>query len=247
MSKWFVAPRPRPLARLRLFAVPFAGRGASLFYPWHAALPDWIDLAAVQLPGREGRLAEPALKRLDTIIAQLVAEIRPRLDKPYALFGHSMGALICYELARALREQGAPAPVALVLSGREAPTNPRSPHLMHPLSDAAFVDEMQARFDGIPKVVLEQPELLALLLPTLRGDIEAIETYQYRPGPKLPMPFFLYGGEQDWQSNEERLAGWGTLTEGSAPLRLFPGGHFYIQTDGQAVRAALVQDLSSVA
>lgn len=246
MSNWFVAPRPRPLAGLRLFAVPFAGRGASLFYPWHAALPDWIELVAVQLPGREGRLAEHSLTRLDEIIARLLVEIRPRLDKPYALFGHSMGALVCFELARRLCELGAPPPVALVLSGREAPMNPRSHRLLHTLSDAAFVDEMQARFDGIPKVVLEQPELLALLLPTLRGDIEAIETYEYRPGPKLPMPFFLYGGEKDWQSTPARLDGWRTLTAGPSPLRMFPGGHFYIQSDWRAVVSSLVQDLSTL-
>ena len=244
MSRWFVfAPirAPHPTRRLRLFAFPYAGRGASLFFPWRTALPDWIEIVAVQLPGREGRIGEPALARLDAVVAALVPEIVPLLDRPYAFFGHSMGALLSYELARALRGRQAPAPVALALSGRRAPTIPNPDPPLHGLTDAAFIETMRSRYDGIPQIVLEQPDLMRLLLPTLRRDIEAIETHEFRPEPPLDMPFLLYGGTDDRQAPRESLAAWRALTTGEAPLRQFPGGHFYLQ----AQQAELLRDLTA--
>lgn len=243
MSSWFIiAPvrAPRAAQRLRLFAFPYAGRGASLFFPWRAALPDRIELAAVQLPGREGRINEPAITRLDALVAAMLPEIIPLLDRPYAFFGHSMGALLCYELTRALRRQGAPAPIALALSGRRAPTVPNPDPPLHVLTDAAFVETMRSRYDGIPQIVLEQPDLMRLLLPTLRRDIEAIETHVFRPEPPLNLPFLLYGGADDRQAPSDSLAAWRALTTGEAPMRQFPGGHFYLQTQ----QAALLQDLT---
>ncbi len=206
-------------------------------------LPDWMEMVAVQLPNREGRLHESGSTRLNPIITALAAEIQPRLDRPYVLFGHSMGALICYELARMLRDRGAPGPLALILSGRQAPGVHHSEPPLHHLSDGEFVAAMQARFDAIPQVVLAQPELLRLLLPTLRRDIEAIETYQFQPGPPLVIPFFLYGGRADRQVTPASLEGWRDLTTGSTSLRLFPGGHFYLQEDRAPVIAALAEDL----
>jgi medium-chain acyl-[acyl-carrier-protein] hydrolase len=243
VSSWFItAPRraPNAVQRLRLFAFSYAGRGASLFFPWRAALPDWIELMAVQLPGREGRIAEPAFARLDLSVAALLPEILPLLDRPFAFFGHSMGALLCYELARALRRQGAPMPLALALSGRRAPTVPNPDPPLHVLTDAAFVETMRSRYDGIPQIVLEQPDLMRLLLPTLRRDIEAIETHVYHPEPPLELPFLLYGGADDRQAPHDSLAAWRALTAAEAPMRQFPGGHFYLQ----AQQAPLLQDLT---
>lgn len=243
MSRWFVAApirAPVPPRRLRLFAFAHAGRGASLFVPWRAVLPAWIEMVAVQLPGREGRINEPAFTRLDDAVAALLPEILPLLDQTYAFFGHSMGALLGYELARALRRRGAPAPIALALSGRRAPTVPNPDPPLHGLSDADFVETMRTRYDGIPQIVLEQPDLMRLLLPTLRRDIEAIETHAWRPEPPLAMPFLLYGGVDDCQAPHESLAAWRPLTTAEAPLQQFPGGHFYLQ----AQQAALLQDLT---
>lgn len=243
MSPWFVFTpirAPHSSKRLRLFAFPYAGRGASLFFPWRAALPDWIELVAVQLPGREGRISDPAFARLDMIVAALLPAIMPLLDRPYAFFGHSMGALLSYELARALRRQRASAPVALALSGRRAPTMPDPHPPLHVLTDAAFIDTICNRYDGIPQIVRDEPELMRLLLPTLRCDVEAVETYEARPESPLNMPFLLYGGTDDHHAPHDSLAAWRALTTGEAPLRQFPGGHFYLQAE----QAALLNDLT---
>ncbi len=243
MSRWFVtAPSaPRTAQRLRLFAFPHAGRGASLFFPWRTALPDWIELLAVQLPGREGRINEPAFTRLDVTVAAMLPEIMPLLDRPYAFFGHSMGALLSYELSRALRSHRAPLPLALAISGRRSPTIPNSDPPMRVLSDAAFIDTIRDSYASIPKIILDQPDVLRLLLPTLRRDIEAIETHKSRAEAPLDTPFLLYGGLEDHQVPYQSLAAWRTLTSREAPLRQFPGGHFYFQLQ----QAALLSDLTS--
>lgn len=206
-------------------------------------LPEWMDMIAVQLPGREGRLSESSWTKLEPIVDALASEIQPWLDQPYVLFGHSMGALISYELARALHERRARPPCCLVLSGRQAPTIRHVEPPIHRLSDTEFVAAMQARYEGIPQIVLEQPDLMRLLLPTLRRDIEAMETYSFRPGPPLDTPFFLYGGRDDPQASAAGLEGWRPLTTGPTSLRLFPGGHFYLQDARAAVIAELEKDL----
>lgn len=243
MSSWFIVSHKRSPDRtpgLTLFAFSYAGRGASLYFPWRAALPDWIDLVAVQLPGREGRIAEPALDRLETAVAALVTEITPLLDRPYAFFGHSMGALLCYELACALARKQAPPPVALALSGRRAPTTTDDDPLLHVMPDDDFIATMRTRYDGIPQAVLDEPALLRLALPTLRRDIELIETHVPYAHPPLRAPFVLYGGENDPQTPVASLAAWRPLTTRDAPLKQFPGGHFYLQSQ----QGPLLDDLT---
>jgi medium-chain acyl-[acyl-carrier-protein] hydrolase len=244
---WFIPSHRRPPAStraLRLFAFPYAGRGASLYFPWRAVLPDWIELVAVQLPGREGRLAEPALDRLEVAVAALVEAIAPLLDRPYAFFGHSMGALLCYELACALAARNAPEPVALALSGRRAPTTIDADPLLHLMPDDAFINALRARYDGIPQAVLDEPELLRLALPTLRRDIELIETHVPYAHPPLAAPFLLYGGDADPLTPPETLTAWRPLTKGDAPLRLFPGGHFYLQSQQPSLLDDLTRQLA---
>jgi medium-chain acyl-[acyl-carrier-protein] hydrolase len=244
MSSWFLVPQPKPAAQLKLFCVPHAGRGASLYMPWRSLLPEWIELSAVQLPGREGRLAEAPLNRISAMSEGLAQQILPRLDRPYVLFGHSMGALICFETARVLRRLGAPPPQALVLSGRRAPAVPDLGPPIHGLSDSAFVEAICARYNGIPQIILEQPDMMRMFLPIIRADLEAIETYAYRQETPLNIPFFLYGGRDDEQVSPENIEGWRLLTDARSDQRLFTGGHFYLQDERDALVQALITDLS---
>ena len=244
-SPWFLV-HPRPAARLRLFCLPHAGRGASLFFPWRAALPEWIELHAVQLPGREGRRTEASVPRISILAERLAREMMPHLDRPYVLFGHSMGALISFETARALRRLGAPLPGTLVLSGRRAPTVPEHESPIHGLSDADFVAAMCARYNGIPQIILEQPDMMRMFMPVMRADIEAIETYVHHPEPPLAVPFLVYGGREDPQVAPANIAGWSPLTTRGISQRLFPGGHFYLQDVREDLIAALGQDLSAI-
>jgi medium-chain acyl-[acyl-carrier-protein] hydrolase len=247
MSSWFLVPQPRPEARLKLFCVPHAGRGASLYMPWRAFLPVWMELRAVQLPGREGRLGEPSLRRISALAEGLAQQILPRIDRPYALFGHSMGALISFETARVLRRLGAPPPDALILSGRRAPTVVDRDPPIHELPDAAFVEAICARYNGIPQLILDQPDMMRMFLPIIRSDLEAIETYAYRQEAALDIPFFVYGGRDDEQLLPGNIAGWKALTTAGFEPRLFAGGHFYLQDERDALIQALIEDLSSLA
>ena len=243
-SPWFVVQQ-RPSARLTLYCVPHAGRGASLYFPWRAVMPDWIELRAIQLPGREGRRGEPPMTRIAAIADGLTQAMLPLADRPYAFFGHSMGALIAFETARNLRRLGAPPPRALVLSGRRAPHIVDHDTPIHALPDDDFVAAMCARYNGIPQIILEQPDMMRMLLPVMRADIEAIETYAYRDEPPLAEPFFIYGGRDDAQMAPGHIAGWQSLTRQPRAPRLFDGGHFYLQDARDGLVAALVADLSA--
>jgi medium-chain acyl-[acyl-carrier-protein] hydrolase len=212
--------------------------------PWRVFLPEWMELNAAQLPGREGRLSEAPLRRISALAENLAEHLLPRIDRPYVLFGHSMGALICFETARLLRRLGAQLPQALVLSGRRAPTVPDRGPPIHGLSDAAFVDAICARYNGIPQIILEQPDMMRMFLPIIRSDLEAIETYSHRQETPLDIPFFLYGGRDDEQVAPENIEGWRMLTEARSEQRLFTGGHFYLQDERDALIQALITDLS---
>ncbi|WP_435141584.1 thioesterase II family protein [Pseudopelagicola sp. nBUS_19] len=245
MSTWFVtSPRDKAAVKLRLFAIPFAGRGASLFHTWRAILPDWIELAAIQLPGREARMGEAALTRIPEIVTALKNEIVASNTGPYAFFGYSMGALIGFETARALLSEGYRKPVALILGAHQPPHYRMTPVRFHAMSDAEFIAEMQQLYDGIPQEVLRNKDLMKLLLPTLRRDIEALEFFQYAPNGPLDLPFYVYGGKKDPHASPTRLWHWRDLTNAPTQFRWFEGSHFFVQEDPQAVVKAVVEDLS---
>jgi medium-chain acyl-[acyl-carrier-protein] hydrolase len=234
-SAWFVRPVPRPFADLRLFCLPHAGVGASVYRPWAAAMPADVELVAVQPPGRETRLREPAFSGLDELVDALLDAMTSLLDRPFALFGHSMGACVAYEAARRMESAGLPAPERLFVSGRRAPSVPATDPPMNGLSDDAFIAEIQRRYGGIPAEVLRHPELVALLLPTLRADIQALERHVHQRSAPLRAPIFALGGAQDPVVSADGLAAWRSETASAFALRLFPGGHFYLQTTRDTV------------
>jgi medium-chain acyl-[acyl-carrier-protein] hydrolase len=211
-----------------------------MFRSWGAALPPDIEVCALMLPGREALLRERPLIDLEQIVEYTLAAVRPYLDRPFALFGHSMGSWVAFELVRRLRNAGLPAPLHLLASGRRAPPVAVDDTLLHRLPDGELLEEIQRRYGGIPAAVLNEPELLALLLPALRADLTALETYRYRDEPPLECPISTYGGFADPQVPLRDLEAWRPLTAAAFAVRQFPGGHFYLQEEG---RAALLTDI----
>jgi surfactin synthase thioesterase subunit len=242
---WILRPRPRPDARLRLFCFPYAGSGASVFRGWQQALPPEIECCAVQPPGREGRLAEAPHQRLGDLVEAAEVGLLPHLDRPFAFFGHSLGALACFELARRLRRRHAPQPLHLLVSACRAPQRPDPHPALHGLPDARFVEEVRRRYDAIPSEVAGHAELLELLLPTLKADFEAFETYSHTSEPPLDCPISCFGGSEDRFATREELADWREQTESFFRMKLFAGGHFYLQAFESELLAELTADLSA--
>lgn len=241
-NPWLQRFTPRPEARARLFCFHHAGAGAAVYRPWVAGLPAELELAAVQLPGRANRLDEAPIDRMPALVDALLAALRPEFDdRPFAFFGHSMGAVLAAELAHALQATGAPMPSHLVVSGRRPPHWPSADAPLHRLPDDAFVAEIQRRYGGIPAEVLEHADVMALLLPGLRADIAALETHQ-PPSGRAPLDCALsvFGGSDDPLTPRAHLDAWRGEARGPVRVRVFPGDHFYLNVR----RDALLADLS---
>ncbi len=220
--------QPKPDAELRLICFPSAGSGASMFRTWGSFLPQFIEVIGLHLPGRESLMAEPLQDSIEALVAEVRPTVETYLDRPFALFGHSMGAWIAFELLRTLRREGKSMPVHFFASGRRAPQidDPRS--AIHQLPNDDLVQRVLGLFGGIPDAILAEPELLELLLPVLRADLKAVETYEYTPEPQLCCPITAFGGEQDGQVSLADLEGWREQTSRAFNLQRFPGAHFYL-------------------
>lgn len=236
---WLQRFQPRPQADVRLFCFPHAGGAAAAYRPWSLALPAHVDVVAVQPPGRGGRFRETPLDSIPALVEALLPAIETQLDRPFAFFGHSMGATFAHAVADALRARGGPQPFHLFVSARRPPwmPDPRAP--MHRLSDDDFVAEMNRRYGGIPPEVLAEKDLLALLLPCVRADIRALETWQPAPGTPLDVPVSAFGGLGDALVPLAQLEAWREATRAGFALRQFPGGHFYLE----GARGALFDEL----
>jgi medium-chain acyl-[acyl-carrier-protein] hydrolase len=241
-NKWLRVFKPNPHAKLRLFCLPFAGGGCQFFRDWHENLPISIEVCGIQLPGREKRIQEKPMTRHTEFIDQIIEAVRDRIGKPYAIFGHSMGALLGYEVVRAIRSAGISQPCLLVSSGRRAPHLPQVLPLIHALPDEQFIEEVKG-FNGTPKEVIESKELLELIMPILRADFTLCETYTYDSEPPLPCSIKAYGGLQDHTVSREELDAWQQHTARTFTMRMFPGDHFYIQSSRPLFFQFLTHDL----
>ncbi len=238
---WIAFHKPRPEARLRLFCLPFAGGGAISYREWPAEVPAEIEVIPVQLPGRERRLREPSFTRMDPLIDALSAAMAPYLDKPFAIFGHSMGAAIGYEWARLLKREQGLAPEKLLVSARRAPhLSSEDKHYLLP--DQEFISHLR-EMNGTPSEVLENPELMQLLLPLLRADFELNDTHEPLLQPLLDCPVTVYGGLEDAEVSRDDLTAWVDVTTGGYKLRMFAGDHFYLHDGRDSLIGAVVEDL----
>lgn len=224
-SPWFVK-RAVTAPRMRLFCFPYSGGQAGMYAPWQAALGDRVEVCAIQLPGRGGRIRERPLTSIEPVV-DLVAPLIAACDEiPFALFGHSMGALLAFETARRLVRDHRRGPSHLFVSGCDAPSVRRPGHL-HLLPDDELVEELR-RYNGTPEAVLSSRELLALFLPILRADFSIGGTYAYQASPKLDLPMTVLAGRRDPYTPVERVEPWRKETMGESQVRWFDGDHFFI-------------------
>jgi medium-chain acyl-[acyl-carrier-protein] hydrolase len=244
VDEWLYVPRAAALAGLRLFCFPPAGMGAAYFRTWAGVLSDGVELHAVQLPGRTMRLAEPPLTSIPNLVEPIVSAISVRLDRPAIFFGHSMGAVLATEVAREFMTRNFPSPVHLFVSGRRPPHMPDPMSPLHALPDDAFIAEINRRYGGIPPAILGSPEVLALLLPALRADIMALETFPAKLRAALSIPISVFGGDCDPLTPRSHLDAWKSETTGPVETHLFPGGHFYLERETRAVIATMLKTIS---
>ncbi len=221
--------KPRENARIRLYCIPYAGGGASIFRLWQESLPSIVEVHSIQLPGRENRLMETPFDDAREAARAVADAMEPDLDRSYAVFGHSMGALIAFELLRELQSREARQAGYLFASAFRAPQVPNPDPAMHDLPDAELLDEIDRRYDAVPAAARESEELLELILPGIRGDTTVCDSYSYRAGTPLACPIAALGGESDPIVRPELLEPWREHTSEAFDLTLFPGDHFYLQ------------------
>ena len=218
-------------AGLRLFCLPHAGSGAAAFYRWKRELAG-IDVCPVLLPGRELRLREPSLEDATELVDSLVEATAQHLDRPFAIFGHSMGALLAYEWALRIQDAGLRQPMCLFVSGREAAHLPFGHRNLNSLKDERFIEELQRRYGG-SSAVFEDAELRGVFLPILRSDLRLVEGYRPSAEALLACPIVAFAGREDRSVADAGLEAWSELTQGDFEQRRFDGDHFYHLGPGQ--------------
>jgi medium-chain acyl-[acyl-carrier-protein] hydrolase len=226
-DRWFAVRRPVPDPALRLFCFPFAGGGALVFRDWSDYVPPEVEVCAVQLPGREGRFKERPYTALTELVHDLAGMFAQSRHVPYAFFGHSMGALVAFALARELRRRQQPGPELLMVSGYRAPHRPDPDPPIHDLPEHDFLQEIR-ELNGTPDAVLADRELLQLLVPMLRADFKVCETFEYAEEQPLACPIAAFGGTDDAELARDDIAAWSHETTGLFTMRMFPGDHFYL-------------------
>lgn len=244
-SPWFRIFRSRPYATARLICLPHAGGAASFFSDWGHHLPESIELVAIQYPGRQERLGDPMVNRMADLTDALVHVMPAILDRPYVLFGHSMGAAVGHELCVSLMQKNMRLPERLVVSAREAPQHNQAGDL-HRAPEPLFCERL-IELGNTPAELLQSEEWRKLMLPVIRNDYQLIETYVPTPLHRtLPIPLSAFAGDKDSELTVEQAADWSSLTSKSFQLRIFDGDHFYLCKHRAAVVAEAIHSLRSL-
>jgi len=242
IDRWFRVWQRQRSPLLRLVCLPYAGGQAHVFSDWAAGLGPRFEVWALQLPGRGVRFKEQAIVELGALLDAIEPPIAALGDAPLALFGHSMGATIAFELARRLRRRGGAAPVHLFLSGACAPERLGLKEQLHQLPDAELVHELR-RFGGTPEEVFARPELLDLVLPWLRTDLQMLETWSSPAAEPLAVPITVFGGNDDHRVPREELAHWRPHAAGPFSIQTFASDHFYLNAARGSLLASIARAL----
>ncbi len=235
--------RQKAKVRVRLFCFSYAGGSASAFYSWLSMFPSEIEVCPIQLPGRENRFSEPPLTSLKELLPLLASILLPYLDREFAFFGHSMGALICFELARYLRREHHLCPIHLFASACLAPQQLHLSPSFHQLPETAFIDQVRQCYNGIPHELQANAELMAVYLPILRADFTLVEMYTYKIENPLDCPITVLGGLQDSSTQRDELKVWAAHTHNNCTLHMLPGDHFFLRSAQSLLVQTVVQDL----
>ncbi|MER7671702.1 alpha/beta fold hydrolase [Kitasatospora sp. NPDC096128] len=240
-NPWFRRFNPSDFAPARIVIFPHAGGSASYYMDYANALAPYADVLAVQYPGRQNRFAEPTIDSVPDLAEQVYQELRGWVDRPILFFGHSMGAAVAFEVTRRFARDGLAGPERLFVSAGRAPSLPRDT-AVHLMSDAGMLAEI-VRLGGTDERILDVPALRELIIPSLRADYTAIETYQVPADVVVPQPITALVGETDANATVEQVAQWERHTSGGFSLRVFPGGHFYVAEQVDAVVRLLTAHL----
>lgn len=242
-NAWVPSAGSNRSAHFRLFCFPHAGGGASAFGGWPRWLPARVEVVSVQLPGREERLRAPNFSQLDLLLSALTNALQPYLDLPFAFFGHSLGGWLAFYLARKFRRDGLRQPVHMFVSGCRAPQLESKYPPIHALSSSLFLQELQQRYNSIPAIIWNEPEILRVLLPVLRADFVLFETIQYHHEAPLDCPISAYGGQGDATISEAEILAWRSQTEASFSVEMIPGDHFFLKSNAPALLYRLCSEI----
>lgn len=244
-ERWLPTFDNNPDADIRLFCLPYAGSSSLIYKSWPDDLPDFIEVCPVEFPGRGRRLAEPALSQVIPLVNKVASVIGKCDDKPFALFGHSMGGIVSYELAHKLRCDFNQNPIHLFISAHRAPHVQKDEmEIMYNLPEPEFLAKLRD-LNGMPKEVLEHQELMEMLLPILRADFTLCETYQYNKNQPLDCPITVFGGIADESVPSETLQPWQEHTTSSFCYHKVPGDHFFIFSSYKILVNKISEELSN--
>ncbi|SFD15750.1 thioesterase II family protein [Pseudoalteromonas denitrificans] len=232
-SKWFVIPKHNPQADIRLICFPYAGGSSSIYTSWVNSLPENVELIIMQAPGRSNRMFETPIDKMDILADNLLAEIPTLLNKPYVLFGHSLGSRVCFELILRLNKLGLQLPLHFIASGSSGPQKERH-NISYNLPESEFISKLRT-MNGTPEELLKNKELMSLLLPMLRADFEIAETFQYTGNALFNISLSIFGGEDDTDVTNDDLYLWQQFFKPKAKTTKFPGGHFFINSHKELV------------
>lgn len=239
---WIRRYHDAPGSKVQLVCFPHAGGSASFFFPVAKALSPAVEVSAVQYPGRQDRRNEPNIDNLPGLADAIFPAVRPLADRPLAFFGHSMGAILAYEVALRLEKDGAPPLTRLFASGRRAPSRYREENI-HTKGDAGIIAELR-RLSGTNSDLLGDPETLEMILPAIKSDYKAVETYEHTPGRTVSCPVLAVIGDSDPKVSTDEAKAWSEHTTGPFDLRTLPGGHFYLVEQAPQVIKLISDDLT---
>jgi medium-chain acyl-[acyl-carrier-protein] hydrolase len=243
-TTWFERVSHTSVPSFRLFCLPYAGGSPDVYRSWRKWLAPQLDICLVHLPGHGRNLGQQGFRRLVPLVQELADRMDCGTDLPFAIYGHSMGALIAFELASELLRRGCKMPQLLLVSGRRAPHCPSVYRQTFDLPDEEFLSELR-RLNGTPAEVLDNPELIKLFIDVIRDDFELVDTYEYQPGERLPCPICVYGGIDDEDVSIESNEAWQEHTSVSCKVRMFQGDHFFIRKPSPTFIEAFAHDVES--